>query len=321
MVNVLLILLAVAAGLVWSARDQSEYADILDHGGLSATARVYPTKSGAKISSVVYALAHNPKIDNIQVQFGVNKTTSYIYEKGQVQKLPLDSGQFFSTADYNSTIPVAVVGRTAAENLYVGSNQKYLQVNGQYLSVIGVIGSDASPRLNNHVFINASARGTTYDPELKNVEVLVDTDNWHSVNAPLKRILGATSYRHLSAAKTQVNSNRDRHLGVYLTYLALITLGLVLVAALNVWLTPAIKVAAVDRPLRYHYLFNMVGSYLPGAILALAVGTGIAWWRFYITNYIRLVGSALVMLAIFTIANQILLYWRLKRKEHTRAIT
>lgn len=320
-VNVLLILLAIGAGLMWSLRDQSEYADILDHGGLSATARVYPTKSTKRISDVVAALANDDTVDDLQVQFGVNKTTSYIYEKGSVQKLPLDSGQFFSAADYNSTIPVAVVGRTAAENLYVGSNQKYLQVNGQYLSVIGVTGSDASPRLNNHIFINASAQGTTYNPELKHVEVLADTDDWTTVNSTLKRILGAHSYKHLANAKTQVNSTRDKHLGAFFTYLILLAIGLVIVAAINVWLTPAIKVAGVDRPLRNHYIFSMAGSYLPGAIIAIAIGTGIAWWRLYITNHVRLVGSAIVMLAIFIVANQLLMFWQLRRKERSREIT
>lgn len=135
LIDLLWIGLAILAGLVWSQHDQNEYASQLDHLGMSETAQEYVTTSSRSITTAISEL-DKTDFKGYQVQF-VAKQVVYVYQRGTVASLPLDSGQWFSAGDFASSLPVTVVGRDLADKLYTGSNnQRYLQVNGQYVPVL-----------------------------------------------------------------------------------------------------------------------------------------------------------------------------------------
>ena len=87
--------------------DQNEYASQLDHLGMSETAQEYVTTSSRSITTAISEL-DKTDFKGYQVQF-VAKQVVYVYQRGTVASLPLDSGQWFSAGDFASSLPVTVV--------------------------------------------------------------------------------------------------------------------------------------------------------------------------------------------------------------------
>ena len=89
LIDLLWIGLAILAGLVWSQHDQNEYASQLDHLGMSETAQEYVTTSSRSITTAISEL-DKTDFKGYQVQF-VAKQVVYVYQRGTVASLPLDS--------------------------------------------------------------------------------------------------------------------------------------------------------------------------------------------------------------------------------------
>ena len=188
LIDLLWIGLAILAGLVWSQHDQNEYASQLDHLGMSETAQEYVTKSQRRVTTAVAELAKTD-FSGYQVQF-VSKQVVYVYQRGTVASLPVETGQWFSNGDFESSLPVTVVGHDLADKLYTGSNnQRYLSVNDQYVPVLGTVGTRKGSPLNKAVFLNASPNTANGGLRLKQVKVYVDGANQHG--KALKSILRA----------------------------------------------------------------------------------------------------------------------------------
>lgn len=318
-IDLLALGLAVLAGLVWSNSDQSDYADLLSHGGLSEQALVYKSTSTARVSDAVAKLDANKKLQNYQVHFAATGHLTYFYAKGSYTGVPLISGQHMGAKDYKASLPVAVVGRNVADKAYTTPAQKYLQLDGRYLPIVGVVGTRKDNALNDQVFISASSGRKTFDPELKDVEILVDGADAQQTKA-FSQAFGGAKPRRILYSKAQTHTSWWRRNAKAMLSASGVLVLMALVGMLAAMMSPRPQTTGLDSALRNHYLSHMTRRDLAGVTVALAVGTGIVWWRFYLTNHFRLLVFITLMLVVFTLSHQFFIRRR-SFKEAARGIT
>ncbi|WP_155287192.1 ABC transporter permease [Lacticaseibacillus zhaodongensis] len=317
-IDILVALLAVLAGLVWSQGDQSEYADMLSNGGMSDQALVYHSQSSESLQKTLQKLDASKKMQNYQVQFTISKHVSYFFAKGSYRSLPLQNGHFFSADDFHSSLPVAVVGSNVAKRLYLTANQKYLHRNGRYINVIGTVGTQQGNALNDHEFISASTESDNGGLRQKDVTIMVDgADIIHTTT--LSRIFGGAHGRRLIYSGTTHPRSWLQRNGGALLALIVITLAMAGAGLLSAIMTPQLQVKGLEAPLRNNYLRGVGSQFLPGVAIAIVVGTGIAWWRFYITDHFRLVLFAAFLMVIFALSNQLFMFVRSNNRRNQRA--
>lgn len=313
-VDICILIIAVLSGLVWSNNDQSRYSDLLSHGGMSESAYVYSSKSTQTMSRTVALLDQNKTLQNYQVQFAPNSHTSYFFAKGSYTSVPLLSGHMMSSADYASTLPVAVVGKNVDETAYATATQKYLHKDGQYIPIIGVVGTSRQNALNDHIFISASSARTSFNPQLKDVEILVDgADAQHT--GIFSKILGGATPRRIIYSTAQKHDNWWERNGFSMLAIAGLIVAMVATGMLAAYITPRPQTTGLEGPLRNNYLRGVARTYMPGAAIALIIGTAISWWQFYISGHFRLVLFAAFMFIVFTSSIQFFIHIRSTKEE------
>ncbi|WP_125570396.1 ABC transporter permease [Lacticaseibacillus songhuajiangensis] len=313
-VDVCILIIAILSGLVWSSNDQSRYADLLSHGGMSESAYVYNSKSSRTMRRAVELLDQNKTLQNYQVQFAPNSKTSYFFAKGSYTGVPLLSGHMMSSADYKSTLPVAVVGKNVAAQSFSTATQKYLHRDGTYIPITGVVGTSRKNALNDHVFISASSTRTTFNPELKDVEILVDGADAQHTHI-LSKIFGGATPRRIISSNAQKHDNWWERNGFALLAMVGLSIATVAVGMLAAYITPRPQTSGLEGPLRNNYLRNVARAYIPGVIVALSIGTAFSWLRLYITGHFRLLLFAVFLLMVFASSNQFFIHYRSNKEE------
>nr|SFZ88132.1 hypothetical protein LREN565_1245 [Loigolactobacillus rennini] len=172
---VLLAAIAFLGVLFFSQMNRIIYQDLLDHAGLSTDTRVLATKKHAGITTINQKLAQHPKLTNYQIQYRQPHSKKiFVYGAGDFKTLPLVSGRFFSDSDFDSPVPVAIVGQNIAKKLYTPTSQSYLKYGKRYLSVIGVVGAKKASQLDNMVFISTSPQQSLLTKPLNQLQIHID---------------------------------------------------------------------------------------------------------------------------------------------------
>ncbi|KMO49905.1 hypothetical protein EFO70_06720 [Lacticaseibacillus rhamnosus] len=311
LIDLLWIGLAILAGLVWSQHDQNEYASQLDHLGMSETAQEYVTKSQRRVTTAVAELAKTD-FSGYQVQF-VSKQVVYVYQRGTVASLPVETGQWFSNGDFESSLPVTVVGHDLADKLYTGSNnQRYLSVNDQYVPVVGTVGTRKGSPLNKAVFLNASPNTANGGLRLKQVKVYVDGANQHG--KVLKSILRANKVHRVHFSDSNA-ATWWRAYGQTALFCVLLLLGAGLLSVLMVVLIGPLQTSGLEINMRARYLRGVLSSCASHVGISLLFGGLFANWWFYYTTRASIWG----FLIILTIATVVFLRYLIRRKDRTSA--
>lgn len=296
LIDLLIILLAVLAGLVWSSHDQNEYAEQLDHLGLPENALVFKSSQNLAVSDVL-AKFKAAKFNHYQLQFQTTGHVSYISEKGIDATLPIDSGQWFSQADFESQLPIVVVGKNQYDKLYMGGNQRYYVADNQYLPVIGSVGVRHTSALNDHIFISATPSKAFNALRLNQVTVMASGTTLNRHVKQLENLFHAKSKR-LKYGSANKQSWWWRN-GSTLAFLALIAVGMSILA----WLMPIIKLNQVKvtltSPLKRQFRTGLLFQLGRHAAVALAIGGLIAITQFYLTGYWHLIISLIILFIVF----------------------
>ncbi|WP_407890904.1 ABC transporter permease [Lacticaseibacillus sp. N501-2] len=306
--------LVVLAGLTWSVHDQSAYADRLNHFGITESALVIHTNSQMTPAQAVQKLAAS-KLDDLQVQFQTKAATPtiYYYGKGDAANLPQASGAWFSDADLTSSLPVAVVGSQLADQLYAGSNQRYLTQNGRYIPVLGMVGTRSGSRLNTAIFLNASA--ATEAPAIKQLTVIADGNNIDQDTHTLKTLLWATSTSQYVYTGTHSRSWWQEK-GQTLVLLFLLALAALALSILASRLVPMNQALGLTPIMVTSYLRGWWGRAVAHNVVAGAIGVAVSWWAFYLTDHVYLLIYAALLLAVFAAGDYLGLRARFDRERN-----
>lgn len=225
----------------------------------------------------------------------------------------MTSGTWFSDTDLRSPLPVAVVGQTQAEQLYTGSNQRYLMQNYNYIPVLGVVATRKGSQLNQALFLNASA--ATHAASIAALRIVVDGQDIDTQTAALKKTLSATStspYTYDSGSQSHSWWTENWQTVVFSTLIAIAAWLLSLVVSR---LAPLAATAGLDIAMVRAFVRGWWGRTTAHAVVAGAIGLTIGWWSFYLTDHIQLVVFCLVTLMIYSTGTYYGLTTRFHREE------
>ncbi|WP_262314673.1 hypothetical protein [Lacticaseibacillus parakribbianus] len=296
-IDLLWIGLIVLAGWTWSLHDQSEYADRLDHYGLSENALVGHSAKTTTVTTAAKQLAA-ANLADLQVQFRVSANRRLLYANGDYGSLPLSSGQWFSDADLRSALPVVVVGQ-AVKPLYTGSSQQYLKGQAGFVPVLGVVATRGASPLNRVIFQNASGQATPA-VRLSQTTIYVDGKHLAAQRAALGKLLGVSWH----AYTYDTTGNRSWWAEVGLTILRSVGLvaGAVVLAALAARLMHVGLPQGLDATMRQRYARSLFTRALGHSAIAAAAGVAGSWWWFYLTDKTRMLGFAVALWAVGALA-------------------
>lgn len=306
------VLLILGAGWVWSTHDQTEYAELLDHYNLSEQAVRITTNADMTLPEAAAKLAKSD-LTNFQVQFRTSGKRVFMYGKGNYGDLPLASGQWFSDADLQSPLPVAVVGTAHERQLATGSHQQYLKQAGQYIPVLGIVSSARSQRLNQAIFLNASGAGQGA-PRLAKVTIYADGTSIRANKTKLARLLGgrAVNYQyrqHLGGTDWWQTS------GLTVFWCALLVAAALLIAWTAHWFVKNSLPAALRAPQRSRVLRGLWVRLCGYSALLTLAGTITANWWFYLSDRPRLFIFAAALWVIAAAMLYVLLMRGQRKKE------
>ncbi len=188
--------------LTISQRAKTNYSQRLNHNSLSENAVIFNSKSQQSIQKKPFKKIDAAKLSHFQIQFNVDSRFSYVYAKGKLSSVPLKDGRFFSSYDFKSQIPVVVAGQSRLAELYKPASQAYYQDHGRYLSVIGVVGTNQTTTLDQHIFVSTSPEFVLNDRPLNKVTVLVDGPQMGAHLKTYQKIFKTTKHSYLTPKTT-----------------------------------------------------------------------------------------------------------------------
>ncbi|MHC9532612.1 ABC transporter permease [Dellaglioa sp. L3N] len=249
----------------------------LDNHNLSENAYVLKTKE-QDLDKYNKSLANSGKISNFQIHYQVKnkKNLSYFYAKGKYEQPPMISGTFFSSNDFLSEVPVAVVGRNVEKKLYSPFHQQYYELNGQYIAVIGIMGDKYNSELDNQIFIAMSAADTS-NLKAHDAKIIID-----SKKAVTKDTLTAelTNTKVSKQVKDKLiltdHSWISRH---WQQAVGLIAVVIGVMMATYIWIIGVSKqirnqkfIKQSNRVIIWNNLLIYMGSFLVGGLIGTAIG-------------------------------------------------
>ncbi|MEE5987169.1 hypothetical protein L1O48_00385 [Ligilactobacillus equi] len=201
----------------------------LDNHNLSQDAYRMKFKAGTNLAEVV-TKTRKSTLKDVQLHFQTQqKNVTYFYGKGNFATPPMVSGNFFSQASFVSDVPTAVVGKNLEKQLYKPQAQAYIKIKGNYIPVIGIMGSKYHSELDQQIFI-AVAPENLVQKKANAYHVLIDGKN-RLEKADIKRAFHPRSFRHVSygtfiiAKRTWIKEHSTQVLilvGVVVGYLILL---------------------------------------------------------------------------------------------------
>ncbi|KRL62109.1 ABC transporter permease [Latilactobacillus fuchuensis] len=294
--DILLVVVTLLGLLVISQRAKANYSQRLNHNSLSQKAVIFKPKTNQTIQTTLQAI-EKAKLTNFQIQFNVNQRFSYIYAQGKVSSVPIKDGRFFSSYDFKSSVPVVVVGQSRAADLYQPTSQAYYQYHKQYLSVIGVVGTNQATSLDQHVFVSASPKYVINDRPLSAVTVLVDDQEIGTHLKTYQKIFKTTKISYLTPKSTPLlglnwlKSNSPVILGLLGLVLVLLIITHLFAKIVNGYQTQK----GLDQALYRRYRSGQTQLFAAHLLVSTLVGFSIGAWFFYLTQQTVIFGGLMVI--------------------------
>ena len=165
----------------------------LNNNNLSLDAYRVTLKQNTSLAKLNQKIKTDSNLTDVQVHYRdkKNKNITYFYGKGDYQQPPLTSGHFFANADFESDVPLMVVGKNYEKKLYTPKDQSYLKVAGNYFPVIGVMGDSYTSDLDDQIFI-ADALPRLEQLKTNNYQIIIDSSKPLDLKV-LKKDLGLKS--------------------------------------------------------------------------------------------------------------------------------
>lgn len=317
LIDLMMIFLSFLAVFCFVQNDKKLYHNQLNHNGLSETALVYQTNSNQNVQQTLQKLSQQ-HWDDYQIHFNLNKNVTYLYQKDFNSVLPMVSGHFFGNAAFSSEVPIVVVGQNLKDKLYVPTKQKYWKNNGNYLSVIGEIGTeDKNLSVNNHVFISTSPLAVYNDQPLSHFKIIADGPGLRGHERQLQQIFGATKVYHLVPRNSPLVG--PTWIGTYgmliLALLGIIALGIVLTLLfLRINLVTA-SLGNLDHVMRWRRFWALLRQYTFHLVVAVVIGGVLGYVCLPVINLSRIVIFGVVTIILLMFVYGITFWHHINRKE------
>lgn len=287
----------------FSQMNRIAYQKILDRGGLSESAYVLKSKRHQSIMAVNQALKQQKQLTNYQIQYQVpNTKITYLYGAGDFKTLPLLSGRFFTDDDFQSQVPVAVVGKKVAKTLYRPTQQSYLKFKGRYISVIGVVGNQQASRLDSQIFITTSPVQSLTNQSLSHFKIVIDGKPTLSHLSIFQHVLKAQKTQKLVTQNTPLVGRAWLKQYWWFIISNIVTLGLSLLVA-EVWLFAVRQMAqkrSIGAQVRHQVRWHELRGFMLSLLLSMVVTTLLAISRLYVLQYQDLI-SLLIFYYLVTV--------------------
>ncbi|QNQ80399.1 hypothetical protein [Lactobacillus sp. PV034] len=230
----------IGVGLSLS-RQQSQRADqVLNNSGLSSPYYVFDPKSHQTIQQVIHYLNKEWPHTNLQVHFRSKYDSNQIliWANYNLKSQPManSSSRYFNKSDFKGSIPFAVISSETKENLVTLQNNRYLNENGHYFSVIGQLKRNSeSPYRQTAYYLTTGEKQVTGKAKVENFYVVIDGLPKNNKNKVA---------RHLNASTQTVNyaNKYNKRHGISPTKKFIFTCICIIIALVNsgVWATIAI---------------------------------------------------------------------------------
>lgn len=287
----------------FSQMNRIAYQKILDRGGLSESAYVIKSQRHQSIMSVNQALKQQKKLTNYQIQYQVpNANLTYLYGAGDFKTLPLLSGRFFTDDDFQSQVPVAVVGKKVAKTLYRPAQQSYLKFKGRYISVIGVVGNKQASRLDSQVFMTTSPVQSLTNQSLNHFKIVIDGKPTLSHLSTFQHVLQAKQTKKLVTQNTPLVGRAWLKQYWWFIISSIVTLGLCLLVAEG-WLFSLRQLAekrSISAQVRHQVRWHELRGFMLSFLFSMIVTTLLAISRLYVLQYQDLI-SLLIFYYLVTV--------------------
>lgn len=288
----------------------------LNNNNLSLDAYKVIPKQKSSLAAFNEKVKNTNALDDVQIHYQSKQDphVTYFYGKGDYAVPPMVSGHFFSNSDFDSAVPLLVVGKNYQDKLYQPKDQAYLKLNGQYVPVIGIMGEQYTSDLDDQIFIAASAQTLT---ELNTSQYRIVLDMTTPLSAKvLKKDLALATVKSL-VDKNFIISHESwlsSHLAQVLG-LSAVVIGIL--AQMLLWLLASGKRFAEATFLKadkVRFIFDEWRTYSLWLALGLGSGTLFGVLYFQMTSYLALSFYLLGIYGVCSVSFYLLIKARLKKE-------
>ena len=315
-IDVIIIFLSFVSVFCFVQNDKKLYHNQLIHNGLSDNSIVYISHSNQNIQQTLEKFSQK-HWNNYQIYFNLNKNVTYLYQKSFTNVLPIINGHFFKNTAFESQVPIVVVGRNLKDKLYMPTKQQYWENNNNYLSVIGIIGTEnKSLSVNNHIFVSASPEGVYNDQPLSHFKIIVDGPGMQNHKRQIAKILNATSFYSFISQNTPLIG--PTWIGTYgiLSVLLIFILIIAILLTIKYLLIDIINFSVInlDNVMKWKIFWKLFRLYSINMIFSIFIGGIIGYMTLPIINMYRIINFGIFAL-IFLILVYSILFWLVIKKN------
>lgn len=288
----------------------------LNNNNLSLDAYKVTPKQNSSLAAFSEKVKNASALDDTQIHYQSKKDPriTYFYGKGDYDVPPMISGHFFSNADFDSAVPLLVVGKNYQDKLYQPKDQAYLKLDGQYVPVLGIMGEQYASELDDQIFIAASV-ATLNELNTSHYRIVLDMTEPLSAKTLKKQL-------NLATAKSLVNKNfiisHESWLSSHLAQvLGLMAVVVGVLAQMLLWLLASGKRFAEATFLKAdkaRFIFDEWRTYSLWLLLGLGSGTLFGILYFQMTSYVALISYLLGIAILCSMSFYLLIKARLEKE-------
>lgn len=289
--SLVIFLIVLLTGVAISKSDSIKYNNTMNRLGMSEEAVVLHTKSKKNLVTAVQELSAKKKVSSYQLIFfqKSNSDIGYIYSHGNINKLPITSGRYFSDDDFISQIPFAVQGKTSEIESYKPQSQAYIKVDNRYISVIGNVGFDGADILNSQTLVSLSPNQPKSKYHLNQVTTVLDgraISNKESLNKIKKVLHVKSTHKYVPQTDDFTNAETSNNGELYLVGIVLLFF---LIVAVDFYILVPLKFdlsrSHLTGDLKNNYRNGLMIRYLLYTLVPFAAGFAAVNWKIVIISH------------------------------------
>lgn len=277
----------------------------LNNHNLSLDAFHVVLKQPLTLDEFEQKINQNKQLPSLQIHFQNRKNNiTYFFGTGDFSVPPMISGSFFSANDFKSDVSILVVGKDWKNKLYTPKDQSYLEHQGHFYPVLGVMGDKYRSDLDKQIFVLPGS-ATRKKLLANNFRIIIDGKK-QLTSQQLKHVLPLSKVNRLKSKQLFVSQ------GSWTVAHWAEALGLLLVLFGSLFGTSLWRIFARQRYHEAHFLqktaslfvFEEWRYYALFSVLGIVLGLIVGMITFNMYNYLLLllfVGASFIVANVYLI--------------------